>query len=70
LYIFVDKDERIENGKKIHDFSAIEVIAGATSAGFTEIKLPDGFDPSKTKIVFKGAYSLLSAWKNAREMAC
>lgn len=69
-YIFVYQGIRMENGKKIHDFSAIEVKTGTTSDGFTEIILPEGFDVSKTQIVVKGAYALLSAWKNAGEMAC
>lgn len=36
----------------------------------TEVKLPEGFDIKTNKIVIKGAYSLLSAKKNAGEMSC
>lgn len=38
--------------------------------GFTKITLPAGFDLPNVKVVVKGAYSVLSAWKNAGEMAC
>lgn len=69
-YIFIFKGIRMENGKKIHDFMAIEVITGDTGDGYTGIKLPDGTDISKSQIVIQGAYTLLSAWKNAGEMAC
>lgn len=57
-------------GKTISDFEAIEVKKGATDQGFTEITLPAGFDLVNVKVVVKGAYSVLSAWKNAGEMAC
>ena len=49
---------------------AIEVIKGSTDNGFTAINLPVGFDLLNVKVVVKGAYSILSAWKNAGEMAC
>ncbi len=39
-------------------------------ADYTEIILPDNFDLRKAKVVIKGAYNLLSAKKNAGEMAC
>jgi cobalt-zinc-cadmium efflux system membrane fusion protein len=69
-YIFIFKGNRQENGKTISHFEAIEVEKGATDQGFTEIKLPAGFDLVNVKVVVKGAYSVLSAWKNAGEMAC
>ena len=69
-YIFIFKGTRQENGKSISDFEAIEVRKGATDKGFTEITLPTGFDLLNVKVVVKGAYSVLSAWKNAGEMAC
>jgi cobalt-zinc-cadmium efflux system membrane fusion protein len=69
-YIFVFRGIRQENGKTISDFEAIEVKKGATDQGFTEITLPAGFDFLNVKVVVKGAYSVLSAWKNAGEMAC
>jgi membrane fusion protein, heavy metal efflux system len=69
-YIFIFKGTRQENGKTISDFEAVEVGKGATDKGFTEITLPVGIDLLKARIVVKGAYSVLSAWKNAGEMAC
>jgi membrane fusion protein, heavy metal efflux system len=69
-YIFIFKRTRNENGKIISDFEAIEVIKGETDKGFTGITLPAGFNMLDLKVVIKGAYSVLSAWKNAGEMAC
>jgi membrane fusion protein, heavy metal efflux system len=69
-YIFVSRGTRMENGKSISDFEAIEVKKGATDKGFTEITLPPGINASGLKIVIKGAYAILSAWKNSGEMAC
>jgi cobalt-zinc-cadmium efflux system membrane fusion protein len=69
-YIFIFKGTRMENGKMISDFEAIEVKKGSTDKGYTEIIFPAGFDLLNLKVVIKGAYSVLSAWKNAREMAC
>jgi cobalt-zinc-cadmium efflux system membrane fusion protein len=48
----------------------IEVGLGISENGYTEVKLPSDFDISTTKVVVKGAYNLLSAKKNAGEMAC
>jgi len=48
----------------------VEVKKGVSGSGFTEIILPEGFDFNTAKIVIKGAYNLLSAKKNAGEMAC
>jgi membrane fusion protein, heavy metal efflux system len=69
-FIFAYKGQRLENGKIIHDFMAVEVTRGVTSNGFSEVILPAGFDTQKTQLVIKGAYAILSAWKNAGEMAC
>lgn len=69
-YIFIYKDKRIENGKEVTDFLMIEVKRGITTNGFTEIILPATFDIEKTNVVIKGAYNLLSALKNAGNMAC
>ena len=70
FYIFTYKGKRNENGKEIDNFHAIEVIKGNSDNGFTEIRLADGTDISTIQIVIKGAYSVLSAWKNSGEMAC
>jgi cobalt-zinc-cadmium efflux system membrane fusion protein len=69
-YIFVFEKEKEEEGKPFVEYRMIEVKKGATSSGFTEIAFPQGFDTNTAKIVVKGAYNLLSAKKNAGEMAC
>ena len=48
----------------------VEVKKGVSNNGFTEIILPQDFDIKKAKVVIKGAYNLLSAMKNAGDMAC
>ena len=69
-YIFVFDKEKEEDGKPFTEYRIIEVKKGVSSSGYTEIKLPEGFDFNASKVVIKGAYSLLSAKKNAGEMAC
>ncbi|KUJ59543.1 RND transporter [Flavobacteriaceae bacterium CRH] len=54
-----------EEHNEIH-FKAIEVIPGTTDLGFTEVKFVDPI-PSDAKIVFKGAFYLLSAIKGGGE---
>lgn len=69
-YIFVFEKEKEEEGKPFIEYRMIEIKKGAASSGFTEIVFPEGFDLKTTKIVIRGAYNLLSAKKNAGEMAC
>jgi len=69
-YIFVYEREKEEEGKPFTEYRIIEVKKGVTSSGYTEINLPEGFDYTSSKVVIKGAYNLLSAKKNAGEMAC
>jgi cobalt-zinc-cadmium efflux system membrane fusion protein len=69
-YIFAFEKEKEEAGKPFTEYKMIEVKKGLSESGFTEIKLPDGFNVTDTRIVIKGAYDLLSAKKNAGEMAC
>jgi membrane fusion protein, heavy metal efflux system len=69
-YIFTFERNKEEAGKAFTEYRMVEVKKGVSGSGFTEIKLPDGFNAVATKIVTKGAYSLLSAMKNAGEMAC
>jgi membrane fusion protein, heavy metal efflux system len=69
-YIFVFEKNKTEGGKQFTEYRMIEVRKGVTDGGFTEITLPDGFDIKTARVVFKGAYNLLSAKKNAGEMAC
>ena len=69
-YIFVFEKNKEEAGKAMTEYRIIEVKKGITSSGYTEISLPDDFDFNTAKVVIKGAYNLLSAKKNAGEMAC
>jgi cobalt-zinc-cadmium efflux system membrane fusion protein len=69
-YIFVFDKNKEENGKQISEYRMVQVHKGITDGGYTEIILPEGFDMKTAKVVIKGAYNLLSAKKNAGEMAC
>lgn len=69
-YIFVYDKEKVEDGKPFTEYKIIEVKKGLSGAGFTEVIVPEGFNLSNSRIVLKGAYNLLSAKKNAGEMAC
>jgi membrane fusion protein, heavy metal efflux system len=68
-YIFAfDKNKKEEAGT-FTEFRMVEVKKGVSDSGYTEIILPEGFDMN-SRIVTRGAYTLLSAKKNAGEMAC
>jgi len=69
-YIFTYEKEKEEAGKPFTEYRMIEVKRGVSESGYSEIKLPAGFNINAAKIVIKGAYNLLSAKKNAGEMAC
>jgi RND family efflux transporter, MFP subunit len=69
-FIFVFDKKKEENGFSFTDYRIIEVHKGITEGGYTEVVLPAVFDYNKEKVVVKGAYNLLSAKKNAGEMAC
>ena len=69
-YIFVFEKNKEEGGKAMTEYRIFEVKKGVSSSGYTEITLPEGFDVNTAKVVIKGAYNLLSAKKNAGEMAC
>jgi cobalt-zinc-cadmium efflux system membrane fusion protein len=69
-YIFVFNRNKEEEGKPFTEFRMIEVKKGISDAEYTEVILPDGFDIKTAQVVIKGAYNLLSAKKNAGEMAC
>jgi cobalt-zinc-cadmium efflux system membrane fusion protein len=69
-YIFIFDKNKEEAGQPFTEYKIIEVKKGVSSSGFTEISLPEGFDIINAKVVIKGAYNLLSAKKNAGEMAC
>jgi len=69
-YIFIFDKNKEEDGKPFTEYRIIEVHKGVTDNEFTEIILPEGFNIETAKVVIKGAYNLLSAKKNAGEMAC
>jgi membrane fusion protein, heavy metal efflux system len=69
-YIFLFSDKKKEGDKVVTLFNVIEVKKGVTYKGFTEVILPKGFDLKQSRVVIKGAYNLLSALKNAGDMAC
>jgi cobalt-zinc-cadmium efflux system membrane fusion protein len=69
-YIFVFKKNKVEDGKPFTEYRMVQVQKGVSYKGFTGIVLPEGFDFKTAKVVVKGAYNLLSAKKNAGEMAC
>ena len=69
-YIFIFKKDKEEDGKPFTEYRMVEVQKGVSSDGYTEVKLPEGFNIEASKVVVKGAYNLLSAKKNAGEMAC
>ncbi len=69
-YIFVFSKNKEEKGKPFTEYRMIEVQKGLNDQGFTEVILPEGFDIKSSRVVVKGAYNLLSAWKNTGEMAC
>ncbi len=69
-YIFVFEKNKDEDGKAMTEYRIFEVKKGVSSSGYTEITLPEGFDVNSENVVIKGAYNLLSAKKNAGEMAC
>jgi cobalt-zinc-cadmium efflux system membrane fusion protein len=69
-YIFVFGKDKVEKGQPFTEYRMIEVTKGVTGKEYTEIKLPGALNPDTARIVVKGAYTLLSAKKNAGEMAC
>ena len=69
-YIFVFERNKEEAGNPFTEYKMVEVGKGIESDDFTEIILPEGFDIDKSMVVIRGAYNLLSAKKNAGEMAC
>jgi cobalt-zinc-cadmium efflux system membrane fusion protein len=69
-FIFIYDKEKTEDGNPFTEYRMLMVTKGVSSDGYTEIKLPEGLDIKNMKIVVKGSYNLLSAKKNAGEMAC
>ncbi len=64
-YIFVTTEE--PKHKDVYHFAIVEVEAGLSELGYTEITPPKDFDLSKSNVVIKGAYALLSKMKNTEE---
>jgi membrane fusion protein, heavy metal efflux system len=69
-YIFIYEKEKVEAGNPFTEYRMIEVKKEVTASGYTGISIPAGVDINSVKVVIKGAYNLLSAKKNAGEMAC
>lgn len=69
-YIFIYEREKEEAGQAFTEYRIVEVTKGVSSSGYTEVIFPEGFDINNVRIAVKGAYNLLSAMKNAGEMAC
>ena len=69
-YIFVFDKNKEESGQAFTEYRIVEVQKGVSDGRFTEVILPEGFNITNVKVVVKGAYNLLSAKKNAGEMAC
>lgn len=69
-YIFLFEKNKKEDGKPFTEYRMVEIKKSVTDGGFTQIMLPDGIDIKTAKVVIKGAYTILSAKKNAGEMAC
>ena len=69
-YIFIYEKDKEENGMPFCEYKMVEVEKGISDQGYTRVVFPDGFDITTAKVVVKGAYKLLSAKKNAGEMAC
>lgn len=69
-YIFIFDRNKEENGNSFTEYKIIEVQKGVSDGGYTEITLPGNIDLMNARVVVKGAYNLLSAKKNAGEMAC
>ncbi|TND07804.1 MAG: RND family efflux transporter MFP subunit [Bacteroidetes bacterium] len=61
-----DAKEKHAGEKGMHHFKMIEVTTGESELGYAEVILPGGFDPD-SRIVIKGAFSLLAKMKNSEE---
>jgi cobalt-zinc-cadmium efflux system membrane fusion protein len=69
-YIFIYEKEKEEAGNAFTEYRMIEITTGVSGSGYTEVRLPEGFNLNTERVVIKGTYNLLSAKKNAGEMAC
>jgi membrane fusion protein, heavy metal efflux system len=69
-YIFLFEQNKEEEGRQFTEYRMVQVQKGVSDGGYTQITLPGEIDFKTVKVVVKGAYNLLSAKKNAGEMAC
>ncbi|HEX2921536.1 MAG TPA: efflux RND transporter periplasmic adaptor subunit [Bacteroidales bacterium] len=69
-YIFIFDKNKEEDGQPFTEYRIVEVKRGNVSSGYTEVTCDKKIDIKSAKVVVKGAYNLLSAKKNAGEMAC
>jgi membrane fusion protein, heavy metal efflux system len=69
-YIFVFVREKEEGGKPFTEYRMIEVQKGITDGINTGITVPVDLNTQSAVVVVKGTYNLMSAKKNAGEMAC
>jgi cobalt-zinc-cadmium efflux system membrane fusion protein len=69
-YVFIFDKDKTEAGQPFTEYRMIGVSKGVSVSGYTQVTFPQGFDPLHARFVVKGAYNLLSAKKNAGEMAC
>ncbi len=65
-YIFLPEENKAEQSNKSYSFRMVEIQTGVTENGYTEVILPQGFNP-ETEIIVDGAYDLLSKMKNSAE---
>lgn len=65
-YIFLTQGKHQPNQKEYH-FEMVKIRLGVSELGFTEIDITAIKDWQKRKVVFKGAYDLLSQSKNTEE---
>jgi cobalt-zinc-cadmium efflux system membrane fusion protein len=70
FYVFAFKEKAMEDGKEITLFEAIEIEKGSENYGFTEIIFKNEIDNTSKQYVTKGAYAILSKYKNSGEMSC
>lgn len=66
-YIFILNDDKETNATGEQHYKMVAVKAGDSELGFTEIEMTQALDSAITKVVIKGAYSLLSKMKNSEE---
>jgi membrane fusion protein, heavy metal efflux system len=64
-YIFVTAEEPKHQG--VYHFAMIEIQAGTSELGYTEVIPLQDFDLVKSNVVMNGAYALLSKMKNIEE---